>query len=174
MMDGFERAVDASASVKLARRLVRGSIVCRSLVAVMRAASPDSSYVWARVRPVAPPGQFPNTLRILADSRMSTLVDQAGRQMLRAWDDSTIRQTTLGWWSSAESAQRVRLVGWAVLVSTGVRILFRRPTVPVDAFEVAGWVLPFLFGGLLLCGAEPMALHWRTRYQHLIRRSDER
>lgn len=165
----LRRAVDASATVRTCGRLVRGSILCRGLVVLARSVSPASSYVWSRVRPVTPPGDFPRAIRILADSRMCTFVEGFCRGMLRAWGESAVRRIAVGSLPPLESWQRVRLVGWAVLVSTIVRMVLRPPAWPSNPLQLSGWVLPTLLGIVLMWGARPIAAAWADRRRRSVR-----
>lgn len=161
----IKRAADSSLLLRSIRRLSRDSFVCAVIAAVMR---PSVAYLGG---PVAPETEdesrkrFGRAWAIVSDSAITGIIIRALNLVPRAWRSSMAARLcaeVCDLIRCLEPEQRVRLIGWILLIGTAVAGV-------VDGVMGETWPWPSILlrvaapvlAGCLMVGARAVSAAWQ-------------
>jgi hypothetical protein len=155
---------ESSVVVRSARWLGRESLVAGMIRGVWRRLRAFDAAVARAAADKDGHGDDERLRAVLRGSKVFNAVDRLFAAPALAWEDSRTR----GAYESTKSAflalplwQRVRLIGWMVLVALTTRIaLYLVSRAPVTAVTVILWALVALAGALMMLSPRPVAAAW--------------
>lgn len=165
------RIVDASACVRGVRFVCRDSVTCGILRGVAGLLSVRSSWLAARLDTRFSPRGFAGAVRLAEQSQVLRWVDGLFRAAVLAWRHGAIKHAVGNRITPGlEPWQRVRLVGWVIVVGA-ITYALGNATVTPAAGEFLGPALAGAVGAGLMAGSRAVALALASRIE---RRSGDR
>jgi len=157
---------ERSMAVRLARTLWGRSGLATPLTRLARSLSVPSSWVGARLARHPASREFAGAIRIAQDSALFSAVDRLWVGLARARRHSATTRVVDRLLTPLERWQRVRVVGWIVVVAMLVHAILSVDTLLRNWRSATVWLVLSVSGVALVAACRPMAAawaHWRWR-----------
>lgn len=155
---------ESSIVVRSARWLGRESVVAAMIRAAWRRLRAFDAAVARAAADKDGHGDDERLRAVLRGSRVFNAVDRLFAAPALAWEESRARsayESTKGAFLALPLWQRVRLLGWMVLVALATRVgLYLFSRAPVTTVTVILWTLVALAGALMMASPRPVAAAW--------------
>lgn len=154
-------ALNSSLVIRALAPLWRGSLVCRGLACFARSLSGRSSWMGTLLANHPPSHGFPRATRVAVTSAMLTWIDRVFVSAGPALQSSVARRVLLEkTLASLEPWQRVRFIGWMIVVTATVHAMLSFSTLVQSTWGMRAFA-GFVAAGIgLLLASRPVAAAW--------------
>lgn len=145
------------------RRIVRGSLLYAALTRLGRSLSGQSSWIGTWLARHPPSRDFPHATRLIATSALFGAIERFFIVTARAWQGSTAKRVVVDQTiAPLEPWQRVRLVGWVIIVAAITHAGLSASTLLDNWRARLVWALMLGVGVTMVAACRPVAAAWRN------------
>lgn len=155
----FARAIDASLILGPVWRVCRQSVVCRFAVRILRSFSGRTSWLGTRI---ARRSASTSMAALVSTSWVLGPAERAFTAAPRVWTHSQTRRVFDEATGPLETWQRVRMIGWAVLVAAATHVVLNAPAVFARTGARIGVVLVVGVGVATIVMSRSIAAAWHA------------
>jgi hypothetical protein len=150
-------------AVRLARSVWRGSGLATCLTRLERSLSVHSSWIGGRLARYPASREFAGAIRTAEDSVLVSAVDRLWDGLARARCHSGTARLADALLGPLEPWQRVRVIGWIIVVAMLVHALLSVDTLVRNWRSATVWVALSVSGIVLVGACRPLATAWAHR-----------